>query len=131
MADKIRLDKWLWAARFYKTRGLAKQNIEGGKVHYNSARSKPSKEVIIGDFIRLHQGWDLKTVEVLAVTDKRRGAPEAELLYRETQASIEDREKLAAQRKQLAQQQPFESRPSKKDRRQIHRFKRESLKDNE
>ncbi len=122
--DKVRLDKWLWAARFFKTRNLAKQAIEGGKVHYNGARSKTSKEVEPGAELRIRQGWDEKTIIVLAVSDKRRGAPEAMALYSETQESIEKREQNAIQRKQLNQSQIApDSRPSKKDRRLIHQFK--------
>ena len=75
--NSVRLDKWLWAARFFKTRGLAKKAIEGGKVHYNGARAKTSKTVEVGALIRVPQGWELLEVEVVALSDQRRGAPEA------------------------------------------------------
>lgn len=119
----VRLDKWLWAARFYKTRALAKQAIEGGKVQYDGSRSKPSKEVELGSQIKLRQGFDDKVVEIIAISDQRRGAPEAQLLYRETQSSIEAREKLALQRKAQPSLWPSSGKPNKKERRQIHRFK--------
>ncbi len=121
---KVRLDKWLWAARFFKTRSLAKQAIEGGKVHYNGARSKVSKEVEIGASLTLRSGWDEKEVEIIALSDQRRGATDAQLLYRETEASIEKRALATEQRKALRGHglAPPE-RPNKKQRRQIHRFK--------
>jgi len=125
MTDKqIRLDKWLWAARFYKTRSLAKQAIEGGKVHYNNARSRPSKNVEPGALVRLRSGWDEKTVEILELSDQRRGAPEAQKLYVETDESIKKREVNAVMRKSqsMANQTP-EKRPTKKQRRDIHKFK--------
>jgi ribosome-associated heat shock protein Hsp15 len=122
--DRVRLDKWLWAARFYKTRALAKQAIEGGKVHYNGARTKVSKEVEIGAELKLRQGWDEKTVHVTALSDQRRGASEAAMLYLETEASIGARQAIAEQRKVIRGDTPQTAgRPSKKDRRQIHRFK--------
>lgn len=120
----VRLDKWLWAARFYKTRSLAKDAIESGKVHYNSARAKPSRTVESGALIRMKIGWMEKTVEILDITDKRRGAPQAQALYRETPESIEKRERLAAERK--AQQATLiapDHRPTKKERRDIRRVK--------
>lgn len=123
-ADKVRLDKWLWAARFFKTRSLAKQAIEGGKVHYNGARSKVSKEVELDATLTIQQGWDEKEVIIIALSDRRRGAVEAQLLYRETQRSINKRELLADQRKTLlASGAISQDRPNKKQRRQIHRFK--------
>ena len=100
-SKRVRLDKWLWAARFYKTRSIAKQAIEGGKVHYNGARCKVSKEVELGALLTLRTGWDEREVEVLALSDQRRGAPEAALLYRETDDSISQRERRAAERKAL------------------------------
>ena len=122
--NKVRLDKWLWAARFYKTRSIAKQAIEGGKVHYNGARSKVSKEVEIGATLTIRQGHDEKEVKVLLLSDQRRGAPEAQTLYQETEDSIKKREASASQRKAFRglDLTPPE-RPNKKQRRQIHRFK--------
>lgn len=125
-ADKVRLDKWLWAARFYKTRSLAKQAIEGNKVQYNGARSKVSKDVEIGAKILIRQGWDEKEVDVIALSEQRRGATEAQLLYRETAASITRREAQSGQRAVMRGMGLIsKDRPNKKQRRQIHRFKRE------
>ncbi len=122
--DSVRLDKWLWAARFFKTRGLAKKAIEGGKVHYNGARAKTSKTVELGALIRVPQGWDILEVEVVALSDQRRGAPEARALYRETEESAARREREAEARRltNQAMQHPLK-RPDKKQRRDIRRFK--------
>lgn len=117
----VRLDKWLWAARFYKTRALAKQMIEGGKVHYDGQRAKCSKAVEIGALIQLRQGYEEKTVEVLSLSDQRRGASEAQQLYRETEDSIKAREELALARK--TQGSAPEHRPDKKSRRELLRIK--------
>lgn len=123
---KVRLDKWLWAARFFKTRSLAKQAIEGGKVHYNDQRSKVGKDVEIGALLRIRQGYDELEVEVVALAGQRAGAPAARLLYAETPASVERRAKLAAERK--ANALPVSpDRPDKKQRRLLHRFKQELL----
>ena len=122
--QSVRLDKWLWAARFFKTRALAKKAIEGGKVHYEGARSKPSRAVELGATLTIRQGWDEKTVKVRALSDQRRGAPEAQRLYEETEESIAKRLKIAEQRKaQQAGQVHQQSKPSKKQRRQIIQFK--------
>ncbi|MFE8070171.1 ribosome-associated heat shock protein Hsp15 [Marinobacteraceae bacterium S3BR75-40.1] len=122
--DKIRLDKWLWAARFYKTRSLAKEMVEGGKVHYNGQRAKPGRAVEVGAVIRLKQGFDYKEVVVEGLSDKRRGAPEAQLLYRETDESYRRREDEAWRRKTLqAAQMPPARRPNKKQRRELQRMK--------
>lgn len=120
----IRLDKWLWAARFYKTRSLAKQAIEGGKVQYNGDRCKVSKEVQIGAELSLRVGFDTKVITIIALSDQRRGAPEATLLYEETPESIEQRAQQAAERKALGAAFAHPERPNKKQRRQIHRFQR-------
>ncbi len=124
--DKLRLDKWLWAARFFKTRSLAKQAIEGGKVQLDGRRVKVSKEITVGDHLRVRQGWDDRDVEVLALSDQRRGAPEASLLYRESEDSIARRENQAQARKAAGGMldRP-DRRPTKKQRRQIHRFKQD------
>ncbi|MFT5766469.1 MAG: ribosome-associated heat shock protein Hsp15 [Halioglobus sp.] len=122
--EKLRLDKWLWAARFYKTRSLAKAAIEGGKVHLDGVRVKVSREISVGDKLQIRQGWDEKTVIVAALSAQRRGAPEAAELYFETQASVEKREADAAARKAAGGMldRPAK-RPTKKQRRQIHSFK--------
>ena len=122
-ADKVRLDKWLWAARFYKTRALAKEAIEGGKVHCRGERCKPSKEPKVGDELVIRAGYDVRTVVIEQLSAVRRGAPQAQLLYRETEESLSEREKAAALRKAGAIGIETEGRPTKKQRRQIHRFK--------
>jgi ribosome-associated heat shock protein Hsp15 len=123
-----RLDKWLWAARFFKTRSLAKQAVEGGKVRYNGERSKVSKIVEIGAKLALTQGWDKLEIEVIALSDQRGPAPQAQLLYRETESSRSAREKAAAERKAFAASEPQSpDRPNKKQRRQIHQFINEAL----
>jgi ribosome-associated heat shock protein Hsp15 len=121
---KLRLDKWLWAARFFKTRSLAKAAIEGGKVRLDGQRVKVSKEISVGDTLQVRQGWDEKVVVVQALSDQRRGAPEAQALYRETEESLDKREAEAAARKAAGGmiERPAH-RPTKKQRRQIHRFK--------
>ncbi|AGB76387.1 MULTISPECIES: ribosome-associated heat shock protein Hsp15 [Pseudocitrobacter] len=120
----VRLDKWLWAARFYKTRALAREMVDGGKVHYNGQRSKPSKIVELNAQITLRQGNDERTVVVKSITEQRRPASEAMLLYEETAESIEKREKVALARKLNALTMPHpDRRPDKKERRDLMRFK--------
>lgn len=117
---KIRLDKWLWAARFYKTRAIAKDAIEGGKVHLNGQRCKPGKEPKLGDRLVLRVGWDEKTVIVKELYDKRQKAELAQQLYEETPESIKARENAAEDRKALRGATPRpERRPDKKQRRDI------------
>jgi ribosome-associated heat shock protein Hsp15 len=126
LPHKVRLDKWLWAARFFKTRSLAKQAIEGGKVHYNEQRSKVSKEVEIGALLRIRQGYDELEIAIVALSEQRGSAPQARLLYTETPASAERRAKAAAERKALASSAPDTSeRPDKKQRRSLQRLKQE------
>jgi len=120
--DKVRLDKWLWAARFFKTRALAKAAIEGGKVHHRGERCKPGKEPKVGDVYVIRNGFDERSVVVQALSVVRRGAPEAQTLYAETPDSIERREQAAAQRKAGALGIQTDGRPSKKQRRQLHQF---------
>ncbi|ANI80930.1 MULTISPECIES: ribosome-associated heat shock protein Hsp15 [Kosakonia] len=123
-AQEVRLDKWLWVARFYKTRALAREMIEGGKVHYNGQRSKPSKIVELNATLTLRQGNDERTVVVKGVTDQRRPATEAVELYEETAESIEKREKMALARKLNALTMPHpDRRPDKKERRDLLKFK--------
>lgn len=125
--EKVRIDKWLWAARFFKTRSLAKEAIDGGKVHCDGQRVKPSKDLLVGQILTIRQGWDEKMVEVVALSNQRRGAPEAALLYRETEESLATREKHTAERKALRGPDFLrDRRPTKKQRRQIHRFKQKS-----
>ena len=118
----MRIDKWLWAARFFKTRSLAKAAIENGKIHIDGNKSKPSRQIEVGNILTIRQGYDTKTVEVIALSEQRRGAPEAMLLYSETAESIEQRERQSAQRKAAHSSVISEGRPNKKQRRQIHRF---------
>ena len=125
--EAVRLDKWLWAARFYKTRTLAKEMIDGGKVHYNGQRSKPNKIVEVGAALKVRQGSDEKEIVVLALSTQRRGAPEAQLLYRETEQSLANREKLAMARKMNALSMPHpDRRPDKKERRDLLKFKHQN-----
>jgi ribosome-associated heat shock protein Hsp15 len=122
---KVRLDKWLWAARFFKTRSLAKSAIEGGKVHCNGDRCKSSREISVGDSLVIRQGFDEKSVLVSALSDQRRGAPEAALLYAETADSIARREAEAARRRAMSAAMDTQAgRPTKQDRRRIQHFKR-------
>ena len=123
-SDGVRLDKWLWAARFYKTRALAREMIDGGKVHYNGQRSKPSKLVELNATLTLRQGNDERTVVIKAITEQRRPTPEAVLLYEETAESVEKREKTALARKMNALTMPHpDRRPDKKERRDLMKFK--------
>jgi ribosome-associated heat shock protein Hsp15 len=122
--SKIRLDKWLWAARFYKTRALAKSAVEGGKVHYDNQRSKPSRIVEIGKTIQLRQGFDEKIIIVIKISDKRLSATLAQALYQETAQSIEKREAMAQARQQMnAHVLAPQRRPDKKQRRSILKVK--------
>lgn len=122
--EGVRLDKWLWAARFYKTRSIAKAMIEGGKVYYNGQRAKTSKLVEVGAMIKLRQGNDEKEVVVQALSDQRRGASEAQQLYQETAKSVAEREKMALARKVNGLSMPHpERRPNKKERRDLLKVK--------
>ena len=123
-SEEVRLDKWLWAARFYKTRAIAREMIEGGKVHYNGQRSKPGKIVELNAELTVRQGNDERTVVVANISAQRRPASEAQQLYRETDASIEKREKMAQARKLNALTMPHpDRRPDKKERRDLMKFK--------
>lgn len=118
-----RLDKWLWAARFFKTRRLAKEAIEGGKVHYEGQRTKPSKLPKIGDTLKIRQGYDDREVVIIALSDKRGPAPIAQTLYEETQASLDKRQAETEARK-MAKDTIFKRPSSKRQRRQLDSFKR-------
>jgi ribosome-associated heat shock protein Hsp15 len=118
-----RLDKWLWAARFYKTRAIAKQMIDGGKVFYNGQRTKSGKSVTVGDKIILRQSYEEREVIVVALADKRRDANFAQTLYQETKSSITTREKNALARKQGILLSPAsDTKPDKKQRRKLRQF---------
>lgn len=124
-SEAVRLDKWLWAARFFKTRSLAAEAIGGGKVEINGDRAKPSRIVRSGDKLCVRRGTYEWTVIVKDVSRLRGPAPQAQLLYEETEESLRQREEFVAQMK-LERPADFDSwgRPSKKDRRDIARFKR-------
>ncbi|MDP2716852.1 ribosome-associated heat shock protein Hsp15 [Rheinheimera sp.] len=116
----LRLDKWLWACRFYKTRSLAKEMIDGGKVHYNGQRCKASRTVEPGATIRISQGVDEKVVLVLGLSDKRLAAPLAQALYEETADSIAQRAVRAELRKTNSLFAPHpDTKPDKKERRKL------------
>lgn len=122
----VRLDKWLWAARFFKTRSLAKQAIESGKVRYNEQRCKVSKDVEVGARLLIPQGWDDIEVAVQALSGQRGPAAQARQLYTETAASVERRARTAVERKAAALSTPLTpERPDKKQRRQLEQLKRE------
>lgn len=124
MTESVRLDKWLWAARIYKTRAIAREMIEGGKVHYNGQHTKPSKLVELQAVLILRQGNDKRTIKILAITDQRRPAAEAALLYEETPESIVKREEMALARKMNTLTMPHpDRRPDKKERRDLMKFK--------
>tara|TARA_R110000787_G_scaffold75748_3_gene167556 strand:- start:36705 stop:37091 length:387 start_codon:yes stop_codon:yes gene_type:complete len=122
--DRVRIDKWLWAARFFRTRALAKDAIEGGKIHVNGQRTKPSKEIKVGESVVIRQGWTEKQVIVEGLSDSRGGAPEAAKLYTETNDSVTKREQALAERQAIGTgHQPATNKPSKKQRRQIERLR--------
>lgn len=123
--ESMRVDKWLWAARFFKTRSLAKDAIEGGKVHHNGERVKVSKEIRIGMELTIRQGFEQKTIQIRALSSVRGGAPMAQQLYAETEVSIARRELISTQRKLHNLARP-DHRPSKKDRRDISKFRQEN-----
>lgn len=114
---RVRLDKWLWAARLFKTRALAKTAIDGGKVQIDGQKAKAGKEIAIGTEMTVRQGWDEKTLTVTGLSEQRRSAPEAQQLYCETDESIRQRLALAEQRKLQAAGQHAHDKPNKKDRR--------------
>jgi ribosome-associated heat shock protein Hsp15 len=119
----VRIDKWLWAARFFKTRALAKDAIEGGKVQVNGQRVKPSKDACLQMTLSIRQGFEEKTVVITGLSEQRGNATLAATLYSETAESLEKRLLLQEQRKLQQAAQPLtEGRPTKKQRRQIHQF---------
>jgi ribosome-associated heat shock protein Hsp15 len=122
--ESVRIDKWLWAARFFKTRSLASRAVAGGKVHLNNERIKPSKSVAVGDRLQIRRLEELFDVKVRALADKRGPAKVAQLLYEESAESIAAREQLRQDRRLLRQSSPApQGRPDKRARRLIHRFK--------
>nr|WP_028109407.1 ribosome-associated heat shock protein Hsp15 [Ferrimonas futtsuensis] len=122
----VRIDKWLWAARFYKTRPLAQEMVSGGKVHYNGQRCKPSRLISVGGTITLWQGNDEREVVIQGLSEKRLSAPLAQEMYRETDESLKKREAASTSRRLEAAGQPLtSSRPDKKQRRQIMKLKQQ------
>lgn len=120
----VRIDKWLWAARFCKTRAIAREWIQAGKVQYNQQRTKPSKLVEVGGVVKIPLGYDEKIVTVLGVNERRQSAQIAQSLYEETLESIAQREKNQQARQLSAFHSPKpDHRPDKKQRRQIIKFK--------
>ena len=117
--EKLRIDKWLWAARFYKTRSLATEEIDKGRVRINDTEVKPAKEVKVGDTVVLRQGPITRTLVVRGISDKRGGAPVAQLLYAELEASIKLREQLAEQHRLEPANRQEHGRPTTRDRRSI------------
>ena len=124
--DRLRIDKWLWAARFFKTRSIAKTAIEGGKVHLDGQRVKVSREITIGETLVIKQGWDEKEVVVLGLSAQRGPAPVARKLYEETAASIEKREREAQARKAAggAVARPTQ-KPGKHQRKALERLRKQ------
>ena len=122
---KVRIDKWLWAARFFKTRSLAKTAIEGGKVLLAGQKVKVSREVAPGDMLRIRQGWDEREVKVIATSEQRRAAPIAQTLYEETEASIERRARAAEARKAAGTLTRPSQRPGKHERKALERLRKQ------
>lgn len=124
--DRIRVDKWLWAARFFKTRSIAKTAIEGGKVHLDGQRVKVSREISVGETLVIKHGWDEKEVVVLGLSTQRGPAPVARELYEETAASIEKREREAQARKAAggAVARPTQ-KPGKHQRKALERLRKQ------
>lgn len=120
----VRIDKWLWAARFCKTRSLARDLVNSGKVSVDGQRCKPSKTISVGQIVKAPRGYDIYEVEVLGLSENRLSAPLAQALYRETEASVARREKEAELRKMNALYSPHpDHKPDKKERRQLIKFK--------
>ena len=120
----MRIDKWLWAARFFKTRALASKACDLGRIYSNEVKAKPARDVHVGDMLRVENEGGIFQIEVLLLSQMRGPAAVAQTLYRETQASREARLKLAEERKAMEQYAPLpDRRPSKRDRRRIIQFR--------
>lgn len=124
-SEKIRIDKWLWAARFFKTRTLAKTAIESGKVQLAGERVKVSREVAPGDVLRIRQGWDEREVIVKGTSEQRRSAPIAQTLYEETSDSVARRERAAEARKAAGAMARPTQRPGKHERKALERLRKQ------
>lgn len=125
--ESLRLDKWLWAARFYKTRSLATDAISGGHVHLNNERVKPAKTVKCGDTVRVRKGSFEVTVTVQGISDKRGAAPIAQALYEETAASLERRALARDKIRAESSATRSEHKPNKQERRELVRIKKQQL----
>jgi ribosome-associated heat shock protein Hsp15 len=123
--DKLRIDKWLWAARFYKTRSLAGEEIDKGRVRVNDVEAKPAKEVKVGDVVSMRSAEGIRTVTVLGISGQRGGAPAAALLYAETAESVAARERAAEHRRLNPEPSATleHGRPTKRDRRDLDKAK--------
>jgi len=123
--QSVRVDKWLWAARFFKTRGLASRACDLGRIECNGLRAKPARDVHAGDRLLIETAGGRFEVDVLGVSQIRGPAAQAQMLYRETEESREARARVAEERKAMQQFAPMpEGRPSKRDRRRIIQFRR-------
>jgi len=121
--QRTRLDKWLWAARFYRHRDLAREAVEGGKVLYNGQRSKPGRAVEPGALVRIQRDREVVTVRITALAERRGSAQDASALYQETAESQQERQQAAELNRALRMSQmPPARRPNKRDRRRIHQF---------
>ena len=126
MNSPVRIDKWLWAARFFKTRSLAREAISGGKIHLNGYRVKPGRALKPGDSLRVQRGEEEYVIEVVELSTRRGPATIAQTLYQETEESLNQREKIATQRKlEREQNATRERRPDKRQRRRLVRFKQD------
>jgi ribosome-associated heat shock protein Hsp15 len=124
MMDRLRIDKWLWAARFFKTRSLAARACDLCRVDANGQPCKPAREIYVGDLVRVKNDSGLFEIQVLGLSEIRGPAPVAQALYQETEESREQRRKLAEQRRDTPRfKDSREGRPSKRDRRQINRLR--------
>jgi len=124
MMNRVRMDKWLWAARFFKTRALAAKACELGRIESNGQIAKAAKEVRTGDLLKVENAGGVFQVEVLILSEMRGPAPVAQTLYRETDESRELRQKLAEERKMMPHfEATREGKPSKRDRRELDRFR--------
>lgn len=124
--ERLRVDKWLWAARFFKTRSIAKAAIEGGKVHLDGQRVKVSREITIGERLAIKQGWEEKEVIVKSLSDQRGPAPVAQMLYEETPESTQRREREAQARKAAggAMARPVQ-KPGKHERKALEKLRKQ------
>jgi ribosome-associated heat shock protein Hsp15 len=123
--NKTRIDKWLWAARFFKTRSLAKNAIEGGKVQLAGQRIKVSREIAVGDVLHIRKGWDEYEIVVRAISVQRRAAPIAQTLYEETEASMSRRARAAEARKAAGALARPTQKPGKHERKALERLRKQ------